>query len=76
MPRSLEEDFKKMHQFSAFYPKVLSPWDEGALNFQFLLSLNTTHHLVKIGLIVIEKNMLTDDALRTTCAISSNKSPR
>ena len=61
--------FQEMLQFYTFPPKITSPWGRGSWNLQFLVSLPYgcyMPNLVKIGPVVLEKKMLTDEEPRTT----------
>ena len=64
--------FKEIQQFYTFYPKITSPLGGGSWNLQFFVSLPYRWYisnLVKIGPVVLEKKMLTNDDGRQPIAI-------
>ena len=70
MPLSREEDF--LRNTSIFYPNIISPWRGGPCNSQCLVSWTYRCYilnLVKIGPVILEKKMLTDDDGRQPIAI-------
>ena len=69
MPLGKEDDFLEIHQFYTFYPQITSPWGGGVMKFTISCLLPYRCYipnLVKIGPVVLEKTMLTDDDRRTT----------
>ena len=84
MPQSREEDFLRNTSILHFLPQNYLPWGVGSWNLQFLVSLPYRCYipnLVKIGSVVLEKKMLTDNGRRTThdtrrrTPTHSNRSP-
>ena len=73
----VEKILKEIHQINTFYPKITSPAGGGGLEIlQFLVALPYRCYIpkVKIGPVVLEKNMLTHDGRRRT-PTHSNRSP-
>ena len=68
MPCAFSSGELKIHQFYTFYPKMKFLWGGGHEIYNFLVSLPYRCYipnLVKIGPVVLEEKMLTQDARRT-----------
>ena len=67
MAHCRDEEFLEVHQFYTFFVKITLHLGMGVMKFTksclITLQIQIT---VKIGPVVLEKNMLTDDARRTT----------